>query len=68
MVWISRVPPPQLAAFKQRMGWTLNWLSSENVFNDDYGVCFMLEQLEEAATTISGTMPLGASKRPQSAG
>ncbi len=28
MVAISRAPLPKLAAFKQRMGWTFDWLSS----------------------------------------
>ncbi|MGL1446893.1 DUF899 family protein, partial [Vibrio parahaemolyticus] len=38
MVAISRAPLAKLEAFKQRMGWTFDWVSSgENDFNYDYG-------------------------------
>ena len=37
LVAISRAPLPKLAAFKARMGWTFDWLSSaDNDFNYDY--------------------------------
>ena len=47
MVAISRAPLPKLTAFRQRMGWTFDWLSSGgNDFNYDYGVSFMPEQIK----------------------
>ncbi len=44
MVAISRAPVEKLAAFKARMGWTFDWLSSGNGdFNYDYAVSFTPE-------------------------
>ena len=41
LVAISRAPLEKLAAFKARMGWTFDWLSSGNSdFNYDYAVSF----------------------------
>jgi predicted dithiol-disulfide oxidoreductase (DUF899 family) len=41
LVAISRAPQQKLQAFKTRMGWTFDWLSSaENDFNYDYAVSF----------------------------
>jgi predicted dithiol-disulfide oxidoreductase (DUF899 family) len=38
---ISRAPMSQIAAFKKRMGWAFNWVSSNaNSFNFDYHVSF----------------------------
>jgi predicted dithiol-disulfide oxidoreductase (DUF899 family) len=38
---ISRAPSPKIEAFKRRMGWKFNWVSSyENEFNRDCGVSF----------------------------
>jgi len=46
IVAISRAPYPKLAAFKRRMGWSFNWVSSfDNEFNHDYGVSFTPDQL-----------------------
>lgn len=43
---ISRAPYKQLAAFKQRMGWSFPWLSSSGTdFNYDYRVSFRPEEL-----------------------
>src|SRR4029077_11080408 len=42
---ISRGPMPQIAAFKKRMGWKFNWVSSyETDFNYDYHVSFTPEE------------------------
>jgi len=42
---ISRGPMPQIAAFKIRMGWKFNWVSSyETDFNYDYNVSFKPEE------------------------
>ncbi len=41
LVAVSRAPLPKLNAFKRRMGWTFDWLSSARTdFNYDYGVAF----------------------------
>jgi predicted dithiol-disulfide oxidoreductase (DUF899 family) len=38
---VSRAPLAKLTAFKQRMGWRFDWVSSDNNdFNYDYGVAF----------------------------
>ncbi len=43
---ISRAPYPKIAAFKERMGWRFNWVSSNgNDFNRDYQVLFTKEEL-----------------------
>ena len=44
-VAISRAPLAKIEAFKQRMGWRFNWVSSSGTdFNFDYGVSFTQEQ------------------------
>jgi predicted dithiol-disulfide oxidoreductase (DUF899 family) len=43
---ISRAPYPKIAAFKERMGWRFNWVSSNaNDFNRDYHVVFTKDEL-----------------------
>jgi predicted dithiol-disulfide oxidoreductase (DUF899 family) len=43
---ISRAPYPKIDAFKKRMGWRFNWVSSNaNDFNRDYHVVFTKEEL-----------------------
>jgi len=43
---ISRAPYPKIAAFKKRMGWRFNWVSSNGGdFNRDYHVAFTKEEL-----------------------
>jgi len=43
---ISRAPYPKIAAFKKRMGWGFNWVSSHaSDFNRDYDVAFTKEEL-----------------------
>jgi predicted dithiol-disulfide oxidoreductase (DUF899 family) len=45
-VAVSRAPLPELEAFKRRMGWSFNWVSSfESDFNYDYHVSFTPEEL-----------------------
>jgi predicted dithiol-disulfide oxidoreductase (DUF899 family) len=45
-VAISRAPYPKIAAFKKRMGWRFNWVSSNGGdFNRDYHVAFTREEL-----------------------
>ena len=65
MVAISRAPQPKLAAFKQRMGWTFDWLSScDNAFNYDYGVSFTPEQIAKGGNYNFGTSPFGNEEAP----
>ena len=66
MVAISRAPLQKLAAFKQRMGWTFDWLSSGgNAFNYDYGVSFTPEQIERGGNYNFGTTPFGSEEAAQ---
>jgi predicted dithiol-disulfide oxidoreductase (DUF899 family) len=47
-VAISRAPYPKIQAFKKRMGWDFNWVSSfESDFNFDYNVSFKEEQIHQ---------------------
>jgi len=47
-VVISRAPIEKLSAFKSRMGWKFNWLSSfNNDFNFDFGVSFTPQELKK---------------------
>ena len=42
---VSRAPLPQLAAYKERMGWTFPWASSSGSdFNADFNIFFTEEQ------------------------
>jgi predicted dithiol-disulfide oxidoreductase (DUF899 family) len=46
LVAISRAPFATLAAFRKRMGWSFDWLSSSGSdFNHDYHVSFTPEEL-----------------------
>jgi len=48
MMAISRAPYEKIAAYKKRMGWTFNWVSSYGSdFNFDYHVSFTPEELEK---------------------
>jgi len=43
---ISRAPMPKIEAFKKRMGWRFNWVSSyANDFNYDFRVSFTKEEM-----------------------
>jgi len=47
-VAISRAPIEKLEAFKKRMGWTFNWVSSNhNNFNYDFHVSYKQEDLDK---------------------
>jgi Uncharacterized protein conserved in bacteria len=49
-VAISRAPLPKIESFKQRMGWTFQWVSSfKSDFNYDYHVSFTPEQIKSGA-------------------
>jgi predicted dithiol-disulfide oxidoreductase (DUF899 family) len=43
---VSRAPIEKIEAFRRRMGWPINWVSSNgNDFNYDFNVSFMPEQI-----------------------
>jgi predicted dithiol-disulfide oxidoreductase (DUF899 family) len=43
---VSRAPQPDIEAFKKRMGWRFNWVSSfGNDFNYDYQVTFSADDI-----------------------
>ena len=53
-VAISRAPWPKIEAFKRRMGWTFQWVSSfGNDFNYDYHVSFRPEQSPSGEITYN---------------
>lgn len=57
MVAISRAPYSKLAAYKERMGWSFDWLSSNaNDFNYDYGVSFTPEQWANGSAIFNYTV------------
>jgi predicted dithiol-disulfide oxidoreductase (DUF899 family) len=66
LVAISRAPLQKLNAFKQRMGWTFDWLSSANSdFNFDYAVSFTPDQLESDAKVYNfGTSGFSIEEAP----
>ena len=66
LVAISRAPLEKLAAFKARMGWTFDWLSSgQSDFNYDYGVSFTPEQIASGAKIYNfGTSGFGVEEAP----
>jgi predicted dithiol-disulfide oxidoreductase (DUF899 family) len=66
MVAISRAPLAKLAAFKQRMGWTFDWLSSqESDFNYDFAVTFTPQEITAGHQRYNfGTTGFGAEEAP----
>ena len=66
MVAVSRAPVAKLEAFKQRMGWTFDWVSSgANDFNYDYGVSFSQGQIDSGDAKYNyGTTPLYGPELP----
>jgi predicted dithiol-disulfide oxidoreductase (DUF899 family) len=66
MVAVSRAPLAKLEAFKKRMGWSFDWVSSgDNDFNYDYGVSFTREQIDAGAAKYNyGTTPLYGPELP----
>jgi predicted dithiol-disulfide oxidoreductase (DUF899 family) len=66
MIAVSRAPLEKLEAFKRRMGWTSDWVSSgNNDFNYDYGVSFTREQMDSGAAKYNyGTTRLYGDELP----
>ncbi len=54
MISSSRAPLDKLNKFRARMGWEFNWVSSNSTnFNDDFGVSFTSEEVEEGKTNYN---------------
>jgi predicted dithiol-disulfide oxidoreductase (DUF899 family) len=50
----SRAPVDKIAAYKKRMGWRFNWVSTETSdFNSDYGVSFTDEEVADKTGTYN---------------
>ncbi|UGY18939.1 DUF899 domain-containing protein [Bradyrhizobium septentrionale] len=66
MIAISLAPLAKLEAFKKRMGWTFDWISSgDNDFNYDYGVSFTRQQIDAGNAQYNyGTTPLYGPELP----
>ena len=66
MVAVSRAPIAKLEAFKKRMGWTFEWVSSGNDdFNHDYGVTFTREEIDKGEKKYNyGTTPFYGDELP----
>jgi len=65
MLAVSRAPYSELAAYKNRMGWSFKWISSsETDFNFDYHVSFTPEEMAKNAVVYNyTTQEPGASER-----
>ncbi len=65
-VVVSRAPLAKLEAFRKRMGWTFDWVSSaQSDFNFDYAVSFTPDQVRSGAKIYNfGTSGFGAEEAP----
>jgi predicted dithiol-disulfide oxidoreductase (DUF899 family) len=63
---ISRAPLPQIEAFKNRMGWRFQWVSSYTTdFNYDYQASFTRDELAQGKVYTNYEMqPFGAQEGP----
>jgi predicted dithiol-disulfide oxidoreductase (DUF899 family) len=61
-VAVSRAPLAEIERFRQRMGWTFPWVSSDGTdFNRDFGVTFTPEEMEKGTADYNfGGKPHGA--------
>src|SRR6202451_3449737 len=66
LVAVSRAPLAKLDAFKKRMGWTFDWVSSAaSDFNFDYAVSFTPDQLKSGAKVYNfATSGFGVDEAP----
>jgi predicted dithiol-disulfide oxidoreductase (DUF899 family) len=66
LVAISRAPLAKLAAFRKRMGWTFDWVSSApGDFNFDFAVSFTPDQVKSGAKVYNfGTSGFGTEEAP----
>jgi predicted dithiol-disulfide oxidoreductase (DUF899 family) len=66
LVAISRAPLEKLEAFKKRMGWTFDWVSSANSdFNFDFAVSFTPDEIKSGAKVYNfATSGFGIEEAP----
>jgi len=66
LVLISRAPLERLTAYKKRMGWTFEWVSSlGNSFNHDFAVSFTPEEIAAPDKNYNfGTQKFGMDEAP----
>jgi predicted dithiol-disulfide oxidoreductase (DUF899 family) len=58
LLLVSRAPLAKLQAYKQRMGWSLSWVSSANTdFNFDFGASATQEQVRGITASLEGGLP-----------
>jgi len=58
LLLVSQAPMGKLQAYKQRMGWSLPWVSAANTdFNFDFGASYTEEQVREQMAPIEGELP-----------
>ncbi len=64
LIAVSRAPLARLQAFKQRLGWSFNWVSSgQNEFNFDFNVSFR-ERDQPSGTLLYNYTPVPKSPVP----
>jgi predicted dithiol-disulfide oxidoreductase (DUF899 family) len=57
IVMVSRAPLAKIEAFKKRMGWRFNWVSSyESSFNPDFHVSFTKHEMAQGEVNYNFTM------------
>jgi len=66
LIAVSRAPLAKLTAFKRRMGWSFDWVSSEGCdFNYDYAVSFTPEQIKSGGKVYNfGTSGFAIEEAP----
>jgi predicted dithiol-disulfide oxidoreductase (DUF899 family) len=69
LIALSGAPLQKLLTYRERMGWSFNWLSSfESDFNTDLGFSTTLEQTREAVEPILDQLPPVAFRNAKVAG
>lgn len=59
LLLVSQAPLAKLQAYKQRMGWSLPWVSSANTdFNFDFGASYTEEQVRSRGLDEGGLPPI----------
>jgi predicted dithiol-disulfide oxidoreductase (DUF899 family) len=65
LVLISRAPYQRLAAYRKRMGWSIEWVSSlNNSFNQDFAVSFPQERDRAGNNYNFGTIHFDGEEAP----
>jgi predicted dithiol-disulfide oxidoreductase (DUF899 family) len=69
MICVSRAPVEKLLAYRERMGWTFNWVSSyESEFSFDFGGSGARETTREWLDPIADQMPPIAHRNAEACG